>query len=156
MLPKLLTHARMLTLSKITAEDLVQNTCVRVLDRMSQWQRSGRFDGWVIRIMESIWFNELRRKRQRQEQELPDPDLIADRGFENQAQAKMMLNMLQGCHVISDEDFSVLLKLKIHGYSYRELAVDYGESVGTMSSRISRAWIALTIAARDLDREGSA
>lgn len=153
LLPKLITHARMLTRSKLTAEDLVQSTCVRVLDRLDQWQSTGRFDGWVIRIMESIWFNERRQKRQRQEQELPDPDLIADRGFEGQTHAKLMLDMLWACHAVSDEDFSVLMKLKIHGYSYRELADEYGDSIGTMSSRISRAWLALQKAAKKLDQE---
>ena len=154
LLPKLITHARMLTRSKLTAEDLVQSTCVRVLDRFDQWQSTGRFDGWVIRIMESIWFNERRQKRQRQDQELPDPDLIADRGFESQTHARLMLDMLRACHAVSDEDFSVLMKLKIHGYSYRELADEYGDSMGTMSSRISRAWLALQKALKKLDQEG--
>lgn len=153
LLPKLITHARMLTRSKLTAEDLVRSTCARVLDRLDQWQSTGRFDGWVIRITESIWFNERRQKRQRQEQELPDPDLIADRGFESQTYARLMLDMLRACHAVSDEDFSALMKLKIHGNSYRELADEYGDSMGTMSSRISRAWLALQTALKNLDRE---
>jgi len=45
LLPKLRTHARILTRSKLTAEDLVQNTCLRVLERLAQWQSTGRFDG---------------------------------------------------------------------------------------------------------------
>jgi len=105
--------------------------------------------------MESIWFNELRKKRQRQEQELPEPDLISDRGFESQAQAKLMLNMLQACHVVSDEDFSVLAKLHVYGYSYRELAEEYGEVAGTISSRITRARLALKAAVKRLDQEGA-
>lgn len=154
LLPKLRTHARMLTRSILTAEDLVQSTCLRALERLDQWQPPGRFDGWVVAIMESIWFNELRKKRQRQEQELPEPELIAERGFENQSQAKLMLDMLQACHVVSDEDFSLLAKLHVYGYSYRELAEEYGEPIGTVSSRVTRARLALKTAAKKLDQEG--
>lgn len=155
LLPRLLTHAKMLARSKLTAEELVQNTCLRALERLDQWQFTGRFDGWVVTIMESIWFNDLRKKRQRQEQELPEPELIAERGFESQTQAKLMLNMLQACHVVSDEDFSLLAKRHVYGYSYRELAEENRESIGTMSSRISRARLALETAVKKLDQEGA-
>ena len=88
LLPKLLIHAMRLTRSKQVAEDLVQRTCLRAIDRLGQWNGKGRFEAWVARIMETLWFTELRKKRQRQEQEIEDPDLIVDGAFERRVNAK--------------------------------------------------------------------
>jgi RNA polymerase sigma-70 factor (ECF subfamily) len=82
LLPKLKAHALYLTRSGDRADDLLQRTCLRALSRSHQWQPGTRLDRWVSTIMNSIWFNELRQRRQRQEQELPEPDLVADAGFE--------------------------------------------------------------------------
>jgi len=155
-LPRLYQHARMLTRSTVTADDLVQSTCLRVLDRFCQWDRSGRFDGWAIRVMESIWLNELRQKRQRQEGELIDPDLIATDSFERDSIARLMLQVLQTSNVISDEDLSLILKRNIWGFSYKELAEEHDQSIGTMSSRIFRAREAVKKAVHDLEENWAA
>jgi DNA-directed RNA polymerase specialized sigma24 family protein len=65
-----------------------------------------------------------------------------------------MLNMLHACHVVSDEDFSLLAKLHVYGSSYRELVEEYREPLGTLSSRITRARLALKNAVKKLDQEG--
>lgn len=156
MLPKLLLHAARLTRSKQVAEDLVQNTCVRAIERQHQHQGDGRFDAWVVRIMESIWFNELRQKQQRKEQEIEDPDQIPSQSFENGTNAKIMLGKLYDRGVVSEEDFSLIMKIHLHGFTYRELASEYDIPIGTLLSRVSRAKASLKTAGLTLDREAHA
>lgn len=149
--PKLLLHALALTRSMQTAEDLVQDTCARAIDRYDQWRSSRRFDGWVASIMESIWRNELRQKAQRQEQELPEPDQVPERGFESQIHAKLMIDKLRAYSMVSDEDFGLVVRVYLYKYTHRELAEEYRTPLGTMLSRVHRIRAAVEKAERDLE-----
>jgi RNA polymerase sigma-70 factor (ECF subfamily) len=139
LLPKLKRQAFGLTGSLHLAEDLVQDTCVRVLARLDQWKGLGRFDGWVATIMERIWSNRRRQQRQRQEQELPDPDLVPDPGFEAQVEARLTLDDMRRAAGMSDEDFFLVTRIHSYNYTYRDLAEIYGVPHGTMLSKVSRA-----------------
>lgn len=157
LLPKLKAHALYLTRSGDRADDLLQRTCLRALSRSHQWQPGTRLDRWVSTIMNSIWFNELRQRRQRQEQELPEPDLVADSGFERQVEAQLMVSDLRrACARLSDEDFALVTKVHCYGYTYKEVADELGVPIGTVLSRVSRAKAVIKQAADDLKRrEGS-
>jgi RNA polymerase sigma-70 factor (ECF subfamily) len=154
LLPKLKIHALYLTRSGDKADDLLQRTCLRALSRSHQWQAGSRLDRWVSRIMDSIWFNELRQRRQRQEQELPEPDMVADRGFESQVEAQLMVSDLRrACAKLSDEDFALMTKIHSYGYTYKEIADELGVPIGTVLSRVSRAKATIKRAAEAL-RQG--
>ncbi len=157
LLPKLKVHALYLTRSGDTADDLLQRTCLRALSRSHQWQVGTRLDRWVAKIMESIWFNELRKKRQRQEQELPEPDQVVAPGFESHVQAQLMISDIRrACAKLSDEDFVLVTKIHAYGYTYREIADELGVPIGTILSRVSRAKAVIKRAIEELPREGEA
>ena len=140
LLPKLKVHALYLTRSNDKADDLLQRACLRALSRSHQWQAGTRLDRWVSTIMDSIWFNELRQRRQRQEMELPEPDMIADHGFESQVHAQIMISDLRrACAELTDEDFAIVTKIHCYGYTYREVAEELQVPIGTVLSRVSRA-----------------
>lgn len=153
LLPKLKVRALYLTRSADKADDLLQRTCLRALSRSHQWQAGTRLDRWVSTIMDSIWFNELRQRRQRQEQELVEPDLVADSGFEHQVEAQLMVSDLRrACSKLSDEDFALVTKIHSYGYTYREVADELGVPIGTVLSRVSRAKAMIKSAADDLKK----
>lgn len=155
LLPKLKAHALYLTRSGDKADDLLQRTCLRALSRSHQWQAGTRLDRWVSTIMNSIWFNELRQKKQRQEQELPEPDQVADQGFERQVEAQLMISDLRrACARLSDEDFALVTKIHSYGYTYREIADELGVPIGTVLSRVSRAKAVIKQAAQELRQGG--
>lgn len=156
LLPKLKVHALYLTRSGDLADDLLQRTCLRALSRSHQWQDGTRLDRWVSTIMNSIWFNELRQRRQRQEQELPDPELVADQKFESQVEAQLMISDIRrACSRLSDEDFALVTKIHAYGYTYREVADELGVPIGTVLSRVSRAKAEIKRATDDLRRGGA-
>ena len=153
LLPKLKAHALYLTRSSDKADDLLQRSCLRALSRSHQWQAGTRLDRWVSSIMNSIWFNELRQRRQRQEQELPEPELLADQSFESQVQAQLMVSDLRrACAKLSDEDFALVTKIHCYGYTYREIAEELGVPMGTVLSRVSRAKAIIKTTADKLQR----
>ena len=153
LIPKMQIHALALTGSKQTAEDLVQSTHLRVLETLHQWTGHGRFDGWVAKVMESVWSNEMRHRRRRPEAELPEPELVAAAGFENQLQQKLVLDMLHARSAVSDDDFDLLVKVYVYEFTYTDLAEGLGVPRGTLLSRVHRVKEALKKAAGDRDQE---
>src|SRR6476659_966049 len=82
-----------------TAEDLVQATCVRALERSHQFMPGTRLDRWLFSILHSIWINELRARRVRQGGGLVDAEsaLIFDgaRAIEANILAGQVLRSVQ-------------------------------------------------------------
>src|SRR5215510_9988736 len=68
LLPRLRRFAVALTGDLDQADDLVQETCVRALSRVEQWQPGTRLDSWMYRIAQNLWVDRARAKKVRGEQ----------------------------------------------------------------------------------------
>src|SRR5213596_603951 len=75
-LNRLWRYGLVLSGNRDTAEDLVQATCVRALERAHQFEAGTRLDRWLISILHSIWLNEVRSRKVRQGQGLVDADAV--------------------------------------------------------------------------------
>ena len=139
-LPKLKAEALYLTRSPHKADDLLQATCLRVLSRSHQFHPGTRLDRWASRIMNNIWFDELRERVRRREQALPELELAEEANFESRVEAQLFVSDLRrACTRLSDDDFSLLVKIYVYGWTYREVAAELGVPIGTVLSRVSRA-----------------
>src|SRR3954454_11174235 len=65
-LPQLWRYGLIVSGNRDIAEDLVQATCVRALERSHQFSPGSRLDRWLFSILRSIWLNEVRSRRIRQ------------------------------------------------------------------------------------------
>ena len=65
-LARLWRYGLVLSRQRHVAEDLVQATCVRALERAGQFVPGTHMDRWLLRILHSIWLNEVRARRVRQ------------------------------------------------------------------------------------------
>ncbi|MBN9026116.1 MAG: RNA polymerase sigma factor [Rhizobiales bacterium] len=68
-------YGLVLSRNRDTAEDLVQATCVRALERSHQFLPGTRLDRWLFAIQRSIWINELRSQRVRQGAGIVDAEI---------------------------------------------------------------------------------
>ncbi|MGH8329210.1 MAG: sigma factor, partial [Pseudomonas fluorescens] len=73
-LARLWRYGLLLSRQRHVAEDLVQATCVRALERAGQFVPGSRMDRWLLSILHSIWLNEVRSRRVRHGQGLVDAD----------------------------------------------------------------------------------
>jgi len=81
--------------------------------------------------------------------------MVADRGFESQVEAQLMISDLRrACAQLSDEDFALVTKVHSYGYTYREIADELGVPIGTVLSRVSRAKATIKRAADELRQGG--
>ena len=65
-LARLWRYALILSRANDAAEDLVQATCLRAIERADQFAPGTRLDRWLFAILRSIWLNEIRARRIRE------------------------------------------------------------------------------------------
>ena len=56
----------MLSRARDVADDLVQATCLRAIERADQFVQGTRVDRWLFAILRSIWLNDIRSQRIRE------------------------------------------------------------------------------------------
>ena len=149
LLPRLRRFAYALTGNLDQANDLVQETCVRALEHMKQWQPGTRLDSWMFRIAQNTWYDQMRAKKVRGsviDIELAQ-NLVGSDG-RDVTDARLTLERVQAGLKSLPADQQVLVALIcIDGMSYKEAAGVLDLPIGTVMSRLSRARKALHEAA---------
>ena len=145
LLPRLRRFAYGLTGSIDAGDDLVQSACERALSRVHQWQAGTRLDSWMYRIMQNLWFDELRAGRRREVATEPET-LDAMTGGDAESEAAMRLDLATVRRRMADlppDQRAVLLLVSVEGLSYKEAAGILEVPIGTVMSRLARARLAL-------------
>jgi RNA polymerase sigma-70 factor (ECF subfamily) len=139
-LPRLWRYGLVLSGNRDTAEELVQATCVRALERAHQYQAGTRLDRWLIAILRSIWLNEIRSRKVRQGLGLVDADavLVFDglRATETNILAAQVLRQVQDLPEVQRETVYLVY---VEGMTYREAAAALAAPIGTVMSRLAAA-----------------
>lgn len=140
LLPQLRRFARTLTRSHADADDLVQATCERAIQRQDMFRAGDRLDSWLYTMMRNLWVSEIRKRKVRlgtgQEDASESAELSTDAGgFASTARNQVMRMILSLPEGLS----SVLLLVSVEGRSYREAADILDIPIGTVMSRMSSA-----------------
>ena len=141
LLPRLGRFAFTLTRSRQDADDLVQMACERALRRVEQWRPDTRLDSWMFRIMQTIWYNELRSRKaqgRRDDSERLNHETAED--GQRLADARLTLSQVEERIMqLPEEQRVVLLLVCVEGLTYREAADITSTPIGTVMSRLARA-----------------
>ena len=139
LLPRLRRFAITLTGSTVDADELVQTTCERVLNRAEQARDASRIDAWIYGIMRNLWIDELRSRRVRRSDTLDAAaDVVGDDGVATAEGRITLAAVRQALAALPEEQRSVLVLVCVDGLSYREAADILRIPIGTVMSRISR------------------
>ena len=143
-LARLWRYGLMLAGARDVAEDLVQATCVRALERADQFQSGTRVDRWLFSILRSIWLNELRSRRVREGAGFVDASLalVFDGGGTTEANI-LAAQVLREVGGLPEAQREAVLLVYVEGFSYREAAEMLGTPIGTVMSRLAAARLAL-------------
>lgn len=153
LLPRLRRFARALTRSVPEADDLVQDACLRAIDRADQWDPAQPLDRWVFRIMRNLWISETRKRSVRLGQgHVPAEEADELRTVETGEAAVAVGEVQSHIAALPAELSAILLAVSVEGYSYAEAADLFDVPIGTVMSRIHRA--RKTLAARMATAEG--
>ena len=144
LLPRLWRYGLVLSRQKHLAEDLVQATCGRALERAGQFAAGTRLDRWLLSIMHSIWLNEVRSQRVRQGQGFVEGEQALSFDGESQAQdqvlAAQVIKLVNG---LPEAQRETVFLAYVEGLSYKEIAEVLHIPVGTVMSRLAAARLKL-------------
>lgn len=137
---RLWRYGLVLSRQRDVADDLVQQTCVRALERAAQFEPGTRLDRWLFSIQHSIWLNEVRSRKVRQGRGFADPEeaLVFDgaRDTETHVMANQVLRQVDA---LPEAQRSAVFLAYVEGLSYREVAEVLGIPIGTVMSRLAAA-----------------
>jgi RNA polymerase sigma-70 factor (ECF subfamily) len=151
-LSRLWRYGLVLSHRRDVADDLVQQTCVRALERATQFQVGTRLDRWLFAILHSIWLNEIRSRRVRKGQGFVDAEqaLVVDGARETETHV-MAAQVLRLVGALPDAQRAAVFLAYVEGLSYKEVAAVLEIPIGTVMSRLAAARATL---AGNLKEEG--
>lgn len=139
-LARLWRYGLVLSHQRDIADDLVQATCVRALERGDQFVAGTRLDRWLFSILHSIWLNEVRSRRVRQGQGFVDADETLSFDGAHETEMHVMANqVLKQVQALPEAQRSAVFLTYVEGLSYREVADILNIPIGTVMSRLAAA-----------------
>lgn len=139
-LPRLWRYGLLLSRNREAAEDLVQATCVRALERSQQFQVGTRLDRWLISIMHSVWLNQVRAQKVRQGKGLVDADTVLVFDGLKQTETNILAGqVLRKVDSLPDAQREAVYLVYVEGFTYQEAADVLGVPTGTIMSRLAAA-----------------
>ena len=122
-----------------TAEDAVQEACLRALAKAHQW-RGDNFPAWMLTILDTRLFDE---KKARAKNPIADPDevekLAHQADFETGGALDVIMYRSQLTLLrrhITEAHWRTVMLVSMLGYSYREAAEIQEVPIGTVMSRL--------------------
>ncbi len=131
--------------NRVEAEDILQDSFIKVYLNIKRYRGEGSFEGWIRRIVINVAINKLRNDAKKELKLIDDEELknIKDTEYsdmnndvEYKYSAQQMLNAIQK---LSNMNRAVFNLAEIEGYSYKEIAEQLNTSESTARSTLSRA-----------------
>ncbi len=128
-----------LTNNPVEADDLLQSTVLRAIEKKDYFETGTNLFSWTSKIMFNLFVTDYRRKTKFESQYDPEP-LIAARSVEADQQTKTELKAVgRAMENLTSEHKEILILVCVKGMQYQEVADMLEIPVGTVRSRLSRA-----------------
>lgn len=123
------------------AQDLVQETMLKSIEKQHQLQSLQQIEPWLCKIMHNLYMDKLRYQKKWQFANTEDIDLYESaRSCEEFCIEKQTeLSIHQAIGRLPIEQRQAVTLIDMQGYSYQEAADIMSVPVGTVMSRLSRA-----------------
>lgn len=141
------------------AEDIVQDTFLKVYKNKHAYKNIARFSTWIYTIAGNLAKTELRKKKRRKlfsisrdgvdekEFEIPAPALTPEQNTEMVFKEKAIQDAIEK---LQDKFKTVIILRDIQELSYDEISKIVGVPLGTIKSRVNRARLKLQELLKDL------
>jgi len=128
-----------LTRNTSDAEDLVQATMLRALEKSDYFEEGTNLFSWTSKIMFNIFASQYRRKKKFETQYDPVPYIDAASVQPQQEAIADLAKVRETMKLLSKEHREMLTLVCIRGMRYEEVSELLQIPVGTVRSRLSRA-----------------
>lgn len=139
-LPLLWRFALSLSRKRDVADDLVQATCIRAIEKHQQFDGTGRLEAWCLTICRSIWLNQIRAQTVRAASAIdtvPEAELraITPDQDANIFAAEVLTEVMK----LPEAQREVVFLVYVEGFRYSEAAGLLDVPIGTVMSRLAAA-----------------
>lgn len=130
-----------LTGNDADASDLTQDAFIRVYRAWESFRPGTSFLSWIYRIVTNLHRDELRRRKGRYQEEIPDDGGPAPsiEPIEEYVEGYLSEPVSKALAELSQEQRRIVLLADVEECSYQEIGKIVGCSVGTVRSRLHRA-----------------
>ena len=137
---ELLRFAYKLTADREEANDLLQETSLKALDKEDKYIPDTNFKGWMYTIMRNIFINNYRKIVRDQTfvdhtDNLYHLNLPQDSGFDSTEGAYDIKEIHRVVNLLPNE-YRIPFAMHVSGFKYREIAEKLSLPLGTVKSRI--------------------
>jgi RNA polymerase sigma-70 factor, ECF subfamily len=129
-----------LTGNEADASDLTQEAFIRVYRAWRSFRPGTSFLSWIYRIVTNLHRDELRRRKGRYQEEIPDDGALPSvEPIEEYVESHLSESVAKALAELSPEQRQIVLLADVEECSYQEIGKIVGCSVGTVRSRLHRA-----------------
>jgi RNA polymerase sigma factor, sigma-70 family len=130
----------MLTSNRDDAQDLLQDTTLKVLDNADKYLENTNFKGWVFTIMRNLFINNYRRMSRSatvidKTEDLYHLNLSQDSGLAT-PEGSFGANEISRAIDNFPDEYRIPFSMHVAGYKYNEIAEHMSLPLGTIKSRI--------------------
>lgn len=145
-------YALRLTHNEADARDLTQDAYIRVYRAWRTFEPGTSFLSWIYRIITNLHRDELRRRKGRYQEEIPDDNEpqafggqrpLAVEPVDAYIDRQLSEPVSRALQALSLDQRHVIILADLEEYSYQEIAEIVGCSIGTVRSRLHRARLQL-------------
>ena len=138
-MPKLRKFAGKLTRNATEAEDLLQSTLLRALEKKTYFETDTDLFKWTSKIMYNIFVTDYRRKTKFETQYDPESYLEKITTEATQESKAELANVKRAMMKMKQDQREILILICVQGMRYEEVSEMLQIPVGTVRSRLSRA-----------------
>jgi len=137
-IPRLRRYARALTRAADRADDLVQDTLVRALNKGHLWQPGTDVRAWLFTIMHNQFVNTVRRDAR--ETAAVDIEHVSSTllATTDPTERRQLVELDRALARLPEEQREVILLVGLEGMAYESVAQILEVPIGTVRSRLSR------------------
>ncbi|MDO5017152.1 MAG: RNA polymerase sigma factor [Porphyromonas sp.] len=139
--PNMFSFALSLTADRFNAEDLLQETSLKVLANREKYKPNTNFKGWVFTVMRNLFINNYHRGV-RTQKIIDDSADLSYLGSQKDTEGlgtpdhELSLKEINEAIESLDEAYQVPFSLYLSGFKYKEIADQLELPIGTVKSRI--------------------
>ncbi len=136
----MMNFALQLTANRDDAQDLTQDTTLKVLDNQEKFVDNVNFKGWVLTVMRNIFINNYHKIVRTQtivdqNVDLYNLDVATDSGFSSPDSSYQIQEISKAIEGLN-HDLKMPFSMYVSGYKYNEIAEKLHLPLGTVKSRI--------------------